>query len=64
MLKTPFVGCARCLSYSEPGGTVMTTLQAMWLGALLAWTPSILLLAWLLREPPLDERDELHRDPS
>jgi hypothetical protein len=41
----------------------MTTIQAMWLGALLAWTPSVLLLAWLLREAPLDEVEELHRDP-
>jgi hypothetical protein len=42
----------------------MTTLQAMWLGAMLAWTPSIVLLAWLLREAPLDEPDELQPDPS
>jgi hypothetical protein len=42
----------------------MTTLQAMWLGAMLAWTPSIVLLAWLLREGPLDEPDELQPDPS
>jgi HAMP domain-containing protein len=42
----------------------MTTLQAVWLGAMLAWTPSIVLLAWLLREAPLDELDELQHDVS
>jgi hypothetical protein len=31
------------------------------LGAMLAWTPSLVLMAWLLREAPLDELD---RDPS
>ena len=39
----------------------MTTLQAMCLGAMLAWTPSLVVLAWLLREAPLDE---LQHDPS
>jgi len=33
----------------------MTTLQAICLGAMLAWTPSLVILAWLLRENPLDE---------
>jgi hypothetical protein len=28
----------------------MTTLQAICLGAMLAWTPSLVVLAWLLRE--------------
>jgi hypothetical protein len=28
----------------------MTTAQAMLIGALLAWTPSLLVLAWLLRD--------------
>jgi len=28
----------------------MTSAQAMWIGALLAWTPSLLVLAWLLRD--------------
>jgi len=28
----------------------MTSAQAMLLGALLAWTPSLLVLAWLLRD--------------
>jgi hypothetical protein len=41
------------------GGAVMTTLQAMCLGAMLAWTPSLVVLALLLREAPLDEFDEL-----
>ena len=42
----------------------MTTLQAICFGAMLAWTPSLIVLAWLLREAPLDEFDELQRDPS
>jgi hypothetical protein len=39
----------------------MTTLQAISLGAMLAWTPSLVLMAWLLHDAPLDELD---RDPS
>jgi hypothetical protein len=39
----------------------MTTLQAIGLGAMLAWTPSLIVMAWVLREAPLDELD---RDPS
>lgn len=35
------------------GGATMTTLQAICLGAMLAWTPSLVLLAWLLRDAPL-----------
>jgi hypothetical protein len=43
-------------------GDVMTTLQAICLGAMLAWTPSLVVLAaLLLREAPLEE---LERDPS
>jgi hypothetical protein len=42
-------------------GGVMTTLQAMCFGAMLAWTPSLVVLALLLREDPLDE---FQRDPS
>jgi hypothetical protein len=45
----------------ETQGEVMTTLQAVCLGAMLAWTPSLVVLALLLRETPLDE---LERDPS
>ena len=45
----------------ETQGGVMTTLQAMCLGAMLAWTPSLVVLALVLREAPLDE---LERDPS
>ena len=45
----------------DPRVPLMTTLQAMWLGAMMAWTPSLVVLAWLLREAPLDELD---RDPS
>jgi hypothetical protein len=46
------------------GWTVMTTFQAIFFGAMLAWTPSLVLLAWLLREAPLDELDEFQRDPT
>ena len=45
----------------ESQGGVMTTLQAICLGAMLAWTPSLVVFALLLREPALDE---LQRDPS
>ena len=38
----------------------MTTLQAMCLGAMLAWTPSLVVLALLLREAPLDELSATH----
>jgi hypothetical protein len=44
----------------NPGG-VMTTLQAICFGAMLVWTPSLIVLALLLREVPLDE---LEREPS
>jgi len=33
----------------------MTTLQAMCLGAMLAWTPSLVVLALLLRAAPVDD---------
>jgi hypothetical protein len=42
----------------------MTTLQAICFGAMLAWTPSLIVLALLLREVPLDELDKPQRDPS
>ena len=35
----------------------MTTLQAIALGAMLAWTPSLLVLAFVLWEEPLHEAD-------
>jgi hypothetical protein len=45
---------------SLPQGAAMTTLQASGLGAMLAWTPSLVLMAWLVHDAPLDEFD---RDP-
>jgi hypothetical protein len=42
----------------------MTTFQAIFFGAMLAWTLSLVLLAWLPREAPLDELDEFQRDPT
>jgi len=44
----------------ETQGDVMTTLQAVCLGAMLAWTPSLVVLALLLREAPLDELSATH----
>jgi hypothetical protein len=61
--KVPFASYSvnRCFRSLVSQGGVMTTLQAMCLGAMLAWTPSLVVLALLLREPALDE---LQRDPS
>jgi hypothetical protein len=42
----------------------MTTLQAIFFGAMLAWTPAVIVMALVLYETPLDELDELQRDPS
>ena len=43
----------------------MTTLQAILLGAMLAWTPSVVVLAVLLRDiPELEETDDFGRDPG
>jgi hypothetical protein len=39
-----------CRSRALTKRCVMTTLQAICLGAMLAWTPSLVVLAWLLRE--------------
>jgi hypothetical protein len=50
--KVPFASC-------WGAGGAMTTLQAICFGAMLAWTPSLVVLAWLLREATLDELDEL-----
>ena len=36
----------------------MTTLQAMLFGAMLAWTPSIVVLAVLLRDIPPDDDEQ------
>jgi hypothetical protein len=51
----------RCLRAGETKGGAMTTLQAICFGAMIAWTPSLIVLALLLREAPLDE---LEREPS
>jgi len=43
----------------------MTTLQAILLGAMLAWTPSVVVLAVLLRDiRDLEETEEFGRGPS
>ncbi len=42
----------------------MTTLQAICFGAMLAWTPSLVVLALLLREAPLDELQHFGRFPG
>jgi hypothetical protein len=36
----------------------MTNSQAFFLGAMAAWTPSLLVLAWLLRRPFVDYIDQ------
>jgi hypothetical protein len=46
---------------SIKGRCEMTTFQAICFGAMLAWTPTLIVLALLLREAPLDE---MQRDPS
>ena len=51
----------RCFRSLESQDGVMTTLQAMCLGAMLAWTPSLVVLALLLRAAPVDD---LEGDPS
>jgi len=63
LTKVPFTSYSvnRCFRSLETQGGVMTTLQAMCLGAMLAWTPSLVVLALLLHEAPLDE---LQHDPS
>jgi hypothetical protein len=41
----------------------MTTVEAIALGAMLAWTPSLVFLAWALWRTPLpNDRDEMGRD--
>ena len=43
----------------------MTTLEAILLGAMLAWTPSVVVLAALLRDiRDLEETEEFGRDPG
>jgi hypothetical protein len=39
------------------GMDLMTTLQAIGFGAMLAWTPSVVLMVWMLWETPLDVLD-------
>jgi len=44
----------------------MTTLQAMLVGAMIAWTPSLLVLAYILRDirdAPREDPDWLEVDP-
>jgi hypothetical protein len=36
----------------------MDTAQAMFLGMMLAWTPSLIILAWLIIRAPLNEDRE------
>jgi hypothetical protein len=59
--KVPFTLDSSSLLEAGNPRCVMTTLQAICLGAMLAWTPSLVVLALLLREAPLDE---LQHDPS
>jgi hypothetical protein len=61
--KVPFKGYSQ-EAEEEAKGDVVTTLQAISFGAMLAWTPSLFVLAWLLREAPLNESDEFQHDPT
>ena len=54
--KTHILGCV-AKGKGRPEGDAMTTLQAIALGAMLAWTPSLLFLAFVLWEKPLEEAD-------
>jgi hypothetical protein len=43
----------------------MTILQAICFGAMLAWTPSLIVMAWVFyKAPRLNDFDEFQRDPS
>jgi hypothetical protein len=44
--------------------SIMTILQAVGLGAMLAWTPSLIVMVWLIYKAPLDEIEDLERDPA
>jgi hypothetical protein len=49
--KSPSFACHRP-SCNQRVGRPMTTLQAFFFGMMIAWTPSLALLAWYLRHPP------------
>ena len=42
----------------------MTILQAICLGIMLAWTPALIVMAWVLYKAPLDDLEQLERDPA
>src|SRR5262249_2099974 len=52
----PFVHAVNGRVRIEHG--TMNTLQAVLLGMMLAWTPSLVVLAWLVRRAPLSSDDE------
>jgi hypothetical protein len=42
----------------------MTNAQVFILGIMVAWTPSLIFLAWLLRRPMLEEQDDNTLSPK
>ena len=45
--------CIVKISIGKGGGGAMSTVQAFMLGMMVAWTPSLVIVAWLLRDAPL-----------
>lgn len=71
--KTSFACCERRLGQglstesNRNVGAFMTTMQAILFGMMLSWTPSVVLLAWLLwrEDAGLDRNETLApRDPN
>jgi hypothetical protein len=58
---TTLLSGASALSYLTQGrdnpGVIMTTVQAIAFGAMLAWTPSLIVVAFLLWDVPELEED-------
>ena len=58
---TTLLSGARALSYVTQGrdnpGVIMTTVQAIAFGAMLAWTPALICMAFLLWDVPDLEED-------
>jgi len=58
---TTLLSGASAISYLTQGrdnpGVIMTTVQAIAFGAMLAWTPALIVMAFLLRDVPDLEED-------
>jgi len=51
-------GAKLCIGLAPSGDYKMSVLQAFALGAMVAWTPSLIAIAWLLWRTPLIGLDE------